>query len=80
MLSCILQAASILFVIRAWPDISQRPTDTRTLIPFLKDMESHLEFKYSEIVADAGYESEENYLSIEANGQCVSRNQNCRLC
>ncbi len=32
-------------------------------------MESHLGFKYSEIVADAGYESEENYLFIEGNGQ-----------
>ena len=52
-----------------WIDISPRPTDTRTLIPFLKDMESHLGFKYLEIVADAGYESEENYLFIESNGQ-----------
>ena len=52
-----------------WIDISPRPTDTRTLIPFLKDMESYLRFKYSEIVADAGYESEENYLFIESNGQ-----------
>ena len=52
-----------------WIDISPRPTDTCTLIPFLKDMESHLGFKYSEIVADAGYESEENYLFIERNGQ-----------
>ena len=52
-----------------WIDISLRPTDTCTLIPFLKDMESHLGFKYSEIVADAGYESEENYLFIEGNGQ-----------
>ena len=32
-------------------------------------MESYLGFKYSEIVADAGYESEENYLFIESNGQ-----------
>ena len=32
-------------------------------------MENHLGFKYSEIVADAGYESEENYLFIEENGQ-----------
>ena len=28
-----------------------------------------MRFKYSEIVADAGYESEENYLFIEGNGQ-----------
>ena len=52
-----------------WLDISARPTDTTTLIPFLKDMEQHLPFKYQEIVADAGYESEENYLFIEENGQ-----------
>lgn len=52
-----------------WVDISAHPTDTLTLIPFLKDMEKHLSYKYSEIVADAGYESEENYLFIEENGQ-----------
>ena len=52
-----------------WLDISPRPTDTRTLIPFLKDMEQHLPFKYRDIVADAGYESEENYLFLKNNGQ-----------
>lgn len=52
-----------------WLGISSRPTDTRTLIPFLKDMELYLPFKYQEIVADAGYESEENYLFLEENGQ-----------
>lgn len=52
-----------------WLDVSQKPTDTATLIPFLKKMESHLGFKYTNIVADAGYESEENYLFIEDNGQ-----------
>ena len=52
-----------------WVDISAHPTDTRALIPFLKDMEKHLSFKYTEIVADAGYESEENYAFLEENGQ-----------
>ena len=52
-----------------WLTINPNPTDTKTLIPFLKDMEQDLGFKYTEIVADAGYESEENYLFIEANGQ-----------
>ena len=52
-----------------WLDINSRPTDTRTLIPFLKDMELYLPFRYQEIVADAGYESEENYLFLEENGQ-----------
>lgn len=54
-----------------WLNVTQRPTDTRTLIPFLKDMEENLTFHYRDIVADAGYESEENYLFIEENGQAA---------
>ena len=49
--------------------IGPQPTDTTTLIPFLKDAEKHLSFKYRNITADAGYESEENYLFLEKNGQ-----------
>lgn len=52
-----------------WLTIGPQPTDTTTLIPFLKDAEEHLKFKYKNITADAGYESEENYLFLEANGQ-----------
>lgn len=52
-----------------WLTVNQNPTDTLTLRPFLKSMEKHLSFKYERIVADAGYESEENYLFIEKNGQ-----------
>ena len=52
-----------------WLTVNPNPTDTKTLIPFLKDMERNLGFKYTDIVADAGYESEENYLFIEENGQ-----------
>ena len=52
-----------------WLTVNPNPTDTKTLIPFLKDMEQNLRFKYTEIVANAGYESEENYLFIETNGQ-----------
>ena len=52
-----------------WLTIGPQPTDTTTLIPFLKSMEKHLDFKYQNIVADAGYESEENYLFIEGNKQ-----------
>ncbi len=29
-----------------WLAIGPQPTDTTTLIPFLKDMEKHLDFKY----------------------------------
>ena len=52
-----------------WLTIGPQPTDTTTLIPFLKDAERHLNFKYKNITADAGYESEENYLFLETNGQ-----------
>ena len=52
-----------------WADISARPTDVTTLVPFLKDMEGYLPFRYLEIVADAGYESEEAYVYLEKNGQ-----------
>ena len=52
-----------------WLTTGPQPTDTTTLIPFLKDAEAHLKFKYRKIVADAGYESEENYLFLEHNSQ-----------
>lgn len=52
-----------------WLTISGHPTDTLTLIPFLESAEKHLSFKYTKVVADAGYESEQNYLWLEQNGQ-----------
>ena len=52
-----------------WLTVGPQPTDTTTLIPFLKEAEQHLKFKYKNITADAGYESEENYLFLEENGQ-----------
>lgn len=52
-----------------WLTIGPQPTDTTTLIPFLKEAQGYLKFKYKNITADAGYESEENYLFLEENGQ-----------
>ena len=52
-----------------WLTVGPQPTDTATLIPFLKEAKEYLKFKYIKIVADAGYESEENYLFLEENGQ-----------
>ena len=52
-----------------WLTVGPQPTDTTTLIPFLKEMEEYLAFKYKNITADAGYESEENYQFLEDNGQ-----------
>lgn len=52
-----------------WLTIGAQATDATTLIPFLKDAQRHLKFKYKNITADAGYESEENYAFLEANRQ-----------
>ena len=52
-----------------WLTINPQSTDTTTLIPFLRSMEEELNFKYLKIVADAGYESEENYSFIEDNNK-----------
>ena len=52
-----------------WLTINPNATDTPTLIPFLKVMEKNLIFKYLKIVADSGYESEENYHFIKENNQ-----------
>lgn len=52
-----------------WISAGPQPTDTTTLIPFLDNMKDHLEYKYKNIVADSGYESEENYVYIHRNKQ-----------
>ena len=41
-----------------WLTIGPQLTDTTTLIPFLKGAEEHLKFKYKNITADAGTESD----------------------
>lgn len=52
-----------------WLTIGPQPTDTTTLIPFLRDVEKYLKSKYKNITADAGYESKENYIFLEENNQ-----------
>ena len=47
--------------------IFSNPTDTRTLIPFLDEIEEHYFELPKHIVADAGYGSEENYDDILSN-------------
>lgn len=42
-------------------DISSERSDMRTLIPFLEKMKKRNIFEMQRIIADAGYESEENY-------------------
>ena len=49
--------------------IFQDRSDIATLIPLLKEMESGLGSRYKNVIADSGYESEENYIYLEANNQ-----------
>ena len=52
-----------------WVTAGPQPTDTPTLIPFLQDFENHVHQRYRNVIADAGYESEENYLYLDEHGQ-----------
>lgn len=45
------------------------PTDTTTLIPFLQRMEAMQHRRVKNIVADAGYSSEENFTYLKEQGQ-----------
>lgn len=50
-------------------DISSERSDQLTLIPFLDKLGESLPAKYENVIADAGYESEENYVYLEENKQ-----------
>ena len=50
-------------------DIFSNRTDVGTFIPFMHKLEMAHQQRYEEVTADAGYESLENYLYLEANGQ-----------
>ena len=50
-------------------DVFSNRTDVGTLRPFLRKLELAHKQRYEEVTADAGYESLENYLYLEANGQ-----------
>ena len=50
-------------------DISSERSDQLTFIPFLEKLETGLGVQYESVIADAGYESEENYTHLEKNNQ-----------
>ncbi|GAA0335771.1 IS1182-like element ISSep1 family transposase [Bacillus carboniphilus] len=52
-------------------EIFSNPTDTRTFIPFLNQIEQHFFTLPTYIVADAGYGSEENYQDVLENRKRV---------
>ena len=55
-------------------------TDVNTLIPFLRRIRSHTSRKFENIVADAGYESSENYLYLNENEQrCFIKPRNYEI-
>lgn len=51
-----------------WVTVGPQPSDTTTLIPFLQDFQHHFAVQYRRVVADAGYESEENYSWLNEKG------------
>lgn len=50
-------------------EVFSNRTDFGTLKPFLRRLEGYQNTRYEEVVADAGYESQENYLYLESTGQ-----------
>ena len=44
-------------------------TDVQTLVPFLERMRKHTGKSYKNVIADAGYESEENYTYLNEHNQ-----------
>ena len=54
-----------------WITAGPQPTDTTTLIPFLESLKQTVGHVYPNVVADSGYESEENYLYLEKNEQAA---------
>lgn len=48
--------------------IFPNPTDVLTLKPFVEQMENDLNMRFERIVADAGYESEENLVYLRDKG------------
>lgn len=52
-----------------WVYVNQQPNDSRTLIPLLEEIKTYLPIIYKHVIADAGYESEENYRYLEEHGQ-----------
>ncbi|MEA4888383.1 MAG: IS1182 family transposase [Clostridiaceae bacterium] len=58
-------------------DISSERSDQLTLIPFLEKLQASHSHKHQNIVADAGYESEENYIYLaEQNYTAYIKPQN----
>ncbi len=55
------------YIVGVW--LFHNPTDTTTLIPFLKRMRNHTGIKIENLVADAGYASEENFDYLGINEQ-----------
>ena len=53
------------------------PTDVQTLIPFLNRIYDHTHRRFEHVIADAGYESIENYLYLKEHEQkCFIKPQN----
>ncbi len=50
-------------------DVSSERSDQLTFIPFLEKLSENFKEKFDNVIADAGYESEENYMYLEKRQQ-----------
>ena len=61
-------------------DVFSDRNDVNTLIPFLKRIQRNTHRLFERIIADAGYESSENYLYLEENNvECFIKPQNYEI-
>lgn len=51
-----------------WVTQGPQPSDMTTVIPLMRKFEQYFGKRYKNIIADSGYESEENYLELETKG------------
>ena len=58
-----------------WVTVGPQTSDCTTLLPFLEDFRKHFPFQYTRIIADSGYESEENYTKLAEQGMMLTSNR-----
>ena len=66
-----------IFVDGTKKEANANPTDVQTLIPFMERIYKNTKRRFGRVIADAGYESIENYLYLKEYGQkCFIKPQN----
>lgn len=55
-------------------EIFQAQNNVWTLVPFLKEMEQKMGFRYPSVTADSGYEIEESYTYLREKSDSLHQN------